>query len=200
MRSSSRSNRPGRLPYRKGSIPATSSAPDLRLYDLLTQPCLCQRAMRVKKGDAARKIELTRTWKRTKQQRLVIAPSRTTTGRAILANDRTWRSAFPVSRMITHLAAPGFNLVGADQPGLPACSRSHTDRNCLRSNRFSDRSAGSLRSRMSETERPGGDRMVPSPSSAPSKPSMSATRSRRRSNSPTSLGRDSETREKGGRS
>jgi len=43
-------------------------------------------------------------------------------------NDPHWRSVSPVRGMITHLAAPGFNLVGAGPAWLPGRQFGHTDR------------------------------------------------------------------------
>jgi penicillin amidase len=54
-----------------------------------------------------------------------IAPSRSTTGRAILANDPHRAYSTPSLRYIAHLVAPGMNVVGAGEPGLPGISIGH---------------------------------------------------------------------------
>lgn len=52
--------------------------------------------------------------------------SRTTTGRPILANDpHRAAAAMPGLRYIAHLIAPGLNVIGAGEPGLPGISIGH---------------------------------------------------------------------------
>lgn len=58
----------------------------------------------------------------------VVAPSRTTTGRPILANDPHRGHAVPSLRYITHLIAPGLNVIGAGEPALPGISIGHNER------------------------------------------------------------------------
>lgn len=55
----------------------------------------------------------------------VIAPERTSTGRAILANDPHRAYSTPSLRYITHLHAPGINVIGAGEPALPGISIGH---------------------------------------------------------------------------
>ncbi len=55
----------------------------------------------------------------------VIAPSKTTTGRAIMANDPHRAYSAPSLRYITHLSAPGLNVIGAGEPALPGISIGH---------------------------------------------------------------------------
>lgn len=57
-----------------------------------------------------------------------LAPSRTTTGRAILANDPHRGLAVPSLRYLVHLSAPGFDAVGAGEPALPGISIGHNGR------------------------------------------------------------------------
>lgn len=55
----------------------------------------------------------------------VIAPSKTSTGRAILANDPHRAYFAPSLRYIAHLNAPGLNVIGAGEPALPGISIGH---------------------------------------------------------------------------
>ena len=54
-----------------------------------------------------------------------IAPSRTATGRPILANDPHRQLGAPSLRYIVGLNAPGLNLIGAGEPALPGISLGH---------------------------------------------------------------------------
>ncbi|MGO4299366.1 penicillin acylase family protein [Leifsonia sp. RAF41] len=56
----------------------------------------------------------------------VIGPSRTTTGRPILANDPHRAMDFPSLRYIAHLVSPETDLIGAGEPALPGISIGHT--------------------------------------------------------------------------
>ena len=57
----------------------------------------------------------------------VIAPSRTATGRPILANDPHRNVGTPSLRYIVHLNAPGLNIIGAGEPAAPGVSLGHND-------------------------------------------------------------------------
>jgi penicillin G amidase len=57
----------------------------------------------------------------------VIAPSRTATGRAMLANDPHRQLGVPSLRYVVALNAPGFNIIGAGEPALPGVSFGHND-------------------------------------------------------------------------
>jgi len=57
----------------------------------------------------------------------VIAPSRTATGRPILANDPHRQLGVPSLRYIVALNAPGLNVIGAGEPALPGISFGHND-------------------------------------------------------------------------
>ena len=54
-----------------------------------------------------------------------IAPSKSATGRAILANDPHRAYSTPSLRYIVHLSAPGMNVIGAGEPALPGISIGH---------------------------------------------------------------------------
>jgi penicillin amidase len=58
----------------------------------------------------------------------VVAPSRTKTGRPILADDPHRTHAVPSLRYIAHLVAPGLDVIGAGEPALPGISIGHNDR------------------------------------------------------------------------
>lgn len=57
----------------------------------------------------------------------VVSPSRTETGRAILANDPHRQLGVPSLRYIVGLSAPGLNIIGAGEPALPGVSLGHND-------------------------------------------------------------------------
>jgi penicillin amidase len=55
----------------------------------------------------------------------VLGPSRTETGRPILANDPHRTHAVPSLRYVAHLVAPGLNVIGAGEPALPGIGIGH---------------------------------------------------------------------------
>jgi penicillin amidase len=55
----------------------------------------------------------------------VIAPAKSSTGRAIMANDPHRAYSTPSLRYITHLSAPSLNVIGAGEPALPGISIGH---------------------------------------------------------------------------
>jgi penicillin amidase len=57
----------------------------------------------------------------------VVSGSRTSTGKPILANDPHRLLALPSLRFITHLVGPGWNVIGAGEPGLPGVAAGHND-------------------------------------------------------------------------
>ena len=57
----------------------------------------------------------------------VIAPSRTATGRPILANDPHRQLVAPSLRYLVQLNAPGLSIIGAGEPALPGVSFGHND-------------------------------------------------------------------------
>ena len=57
-----------------------------------------------------------------------VAPSRTTTGRAILANDPHLGIGGFDPRHVAHLSAPGLDVIGGGSPGQPGIMQGHTDR------------------------------------------------------------------------
>ncbi|MEH3046112.1 penicillin acylase family protein [Sphingomonas adhaesiva] len=57
-----------------------------------------------------------------------IAPHRSATGRAILANDPHLGIGGFAPRHVAHLTAPGLDVIGGGAPGLPGIMQGHTDR------------------------------------------------------------------------
>jgi penicillin amidase len=57
-----------------------------------------------------------------------VAPSRSATGRPILANDPHLGIGRTSPRHMCHLSAPGLDVIGAGSPGLPGIMQGHTDR------------------------------------------------------------------------
>lgn len=57
-----------------------------------------------------------------------VAPSRTATGRPILANDPHLGIGGFGPRHVAHLSAPGLDVIGGGSPGLPGIMQGHTDR------------------------------------------------------------------------
>jgi penicillin amidase len=58
----------------------------------------------------------------------VIGGKLTVTGRPLLANDPHRAHSLPSLRYIAHLNAPGLNVIGAGEPGLPGISIGHNER------------------------------------------------------------------------
>ena len=57
----------------------------------------------------------------------VIAPAKSATGRAIMANDPHRAYSEPSLRYISHLDAPTLHVIGANEPALPGVSLGHND-------------------------------------------------------------------------
>jgi penicillin amidase len=55
----------------------------------------------------------------------VVAPSKSATGRPIMANDPHRAYSAPSLRYIAHLSAPGMDVIGAGEPALPGISIGH---------------------------------------------------------------------------
>ncbi|NLU76589.1 penicillin acylase family protein [Streptomyces sp. HNM0575] len=58
----------------------------------------------------------------------VLGPSRTATGRPMLANDPHRAVTLPSLRYLVHLSAPGLDVVGGGEPALPGVSIGHNGR------------------------------------------------------------------------
>jgi penicillin amidase len=57
----------------------------------------------------------------------VVAGARTSTGKPIMANDPHRAHAAPSLRYLVHLVAPGWNVIGAGEPGIPGVSIGHNE-------------------------------------------------------------------------
>ena len=77
---------------------------------------------------AARQVHADRAALQLGSNNWAIAPSRTTTGRPILADDPHRTHAVPSLRYIAHLSAPGLDVIGAGEPALPGVSIGHNGR------------------------------------------------------------------------
>ena len=55
----------------------------------------------------------------------IVAPSKSETGRPILANDPHRQLGVPALRYVVGLNAPGLNIIGAGEPALPGVSIGH---------------------------------------------------------------------------
>ncbi|MFI8879965.1 penicillin acylase family protein [Streptomyces sp. NPDC055243] len=102
---------PHRLRVPEGLDLSVIPADVLRVYEMATTPPWAA-------GAAPRQgLDGSNNW--------VIAPSRTATGRPLLANDPHRGIALPALRYLTHLSAPGIDAVGAGEPALPGISIGH---------------------------------------------------------------------------
>lgn len=102
---------PHRLRVPEGLDLSVIPADVLRVYEMATTPPWAA-------GAAPRQgLDGSNNW--------VIAPSRTATGRPLLANDPHRGIALPALRYLTHLSAPGIDVIGAGEPALPGISIGH---------------------------------------------------------------------------
>ena len=58
----------------------------------------------------------------------VVSGAKTATGKPILANDPHRAIQNPSLRYMTHLVAPGWNVIGSGEPGVPGVAIGHNDR------------------------------------------------------------------------
>jgi penicillin amidase len=115
----------------EGLDPCDVRRSDLHIYDYLTGPLpLASVPIRLKKTEAAMPAIALATDLDAQEgsNAWVVAPSRTTTGRPILANDPHLPFSIPSPRMISHLSAPGFNAIGNGPVGRPGFQFSHNER------------------------------------------------------------------------
>ncbi|MBL8985183.1 MAG: penicillin acylase family protein [Gemmatimonadetes bacterium] len=58
----------------------------------------------------------------------VVSGKRTATGKPLLANDPHRSVTLPALRYLTHLVGPGWNVIGAGEPGVPGVAGGHNER------------------------------------------------------------------------
>ena len=58
----------------------------------------------------------------------VVSGAKTATGKPLLANDPHRAVALPSLRYLTHLVGPGWNVIGAGEPGVPGVAGGHNER------------------------------------------------------------------------
>ncbi|MCR9276827.1 MAG: penicillin acylase family protein [Pseudomonadaceae bacterium] len=101
--------------------------------DVLNNYLLAKAPVSFEPGDSAVAAMLARVEQQELNASLgsnnwVVAPDRTDTGRPILADDPHRGHAAPSLRYISHLVAPGLNVIGAGEPALPGISIGHNER------------------------------------------------------------------------
>ena len=111
----------------EGLDPCVIPADVLKDYDLATRP--------VKFEAPEKRTEIYDPWPFLAQaewntdnigsNNWVVAPSRTATGRPILANDPHRTHSAPSLRYIVHLNTPNMSVIGAGEPALPGISIGH---------------------------------------------------------------------------
>ena len=90
----------------------------LRVFKLATQGLLVAgRDGKRAAVDGTRPMEGSNAW--------VVGPSKSATGRPILASDPHRSQSAPSLRYIVHLNAPGLNVIGGGEPALPGISIGH---------------------------------------------------------------------------
>ncbi|MFS1298411.1 penicillin acylase family protein [Streptosporangium longisporum] len=103
----------------EGLDPCAIPADVLGVYQLATQGVTFRngRVQAVTEPSVPAPAEGSNAW--------AVAPSRSTTGRAILASDPHRVMKAPSLRYVTHLSAPGLDVIGAGEPALPGVSIGH---------------------------------------------------------------------------
>jgi len=100
-----------------GIDPCSIPAAVLADYDLATKEVSFPAPAAEARPEGTDPVDGSNAW--------VIAPSRTATGRPILANDPHRAFAVPSLRYVVHLDAPGLSLIGAGEPALPGVALGH---------------------------------------------------------------------------
>ncbi len=112
-----------------GLDPCVVPADVLKDYLRATEPVSFEElATGGRKAEIAPQIQLAEAIKAYENEgsnNWAIAPSRTATGRPILANDPHRPVGVPSLRYIAHLKAPGLDIIGAGEPALPGVSFGH---------------------------------------------------------------------------
>jgi penicillin amidase len=89
----------------------------LRVYELATTPPVLGTDLAANPAGAEKPPGGSNNW--------AVSPSRTATGRPILANDPHRALSVPSLRYVAHLSAPGMDVIGAGEPALPGTSIGH---------------------------------------------------------------------------
>ena len=89
----------------------------LAVYELATTPPVLGANLAANPAGAEKPPEGSNNW--------AVSPSRTATGRPILANDPHRALSVPSLRYVAHLSAPGMDVIGAGEPALPGISIGH---------------------------------------------------------------------------
>ncbi|HEX3367319.1 penicillin acylase family protein [Phenylobacterium sp.] len=112
-----------------GLDPCVVPADLLKDYLLATEPVSFEALTAGgRKAEAAPQVQLAEAldaYQNEGSNNWVIAPSRTATGRPILANDPHRPVGAPSLRYIVHLNAPDLDIIGAGEPALPGVSFGH---------------------------------------------------------------------------
>jgi penicillin amidase len=77
--------------------------------------------------DAATKA-LSFTPSKTQSNNWVVSGDRSVSGKPLLASDPHRATALPSLRYLVHLNAPGWNVIGSGEPGLPGVAIGHNDK------------------------------------------------------------------------
>lgn len=93
---------------------------DLGLFGVLQAPLPLHGLHAAADNETRRRNEGSNAW--------VVAPTRTATGRPILANDPHLGFGAPGPRHVVHLTAPGLDVIGGGSPGMPGVMQGHNAR------------------------------------------------------------------------
>ena len=99
----------------------------LKVFLLATQAVVVTKeSLMTSDAEATRVAALDRTEEALEgSNNWVVSPKKSATGRAIMANDPHRAYSAPSLRYITHLSAPGLNVIGGGEPALPGISIGH---------------------------------------------------------------------------
>ena len=89
----------------------------LAVYELATTPPVLGADLAANAAGAEEPPEGSNNW--------AVSPSRTATGRPVLANDPHRALSVPSLRYVAHLSTPGMDVIGAGEPALPGVSIGH---------------------------------------------------------------------------
>src|SRR5262249_8495203 len=82
----------------------------------------------VLKGYQAAIKALTFTPSKTQSNNWVVSGEHSASGKPLLASDPHRAITLPALRYVVHLNAPGWNVIGAGEPGLPGIALGHNER------------------------------------------------------------------------